>query len=254
VANIKFEFEYDLPDEYLSQQATKGLKAKGIYEGPAQIWVLVDNNTGALNLAMHYVEVDPRDPEFARQVAVSKAGLHSTAVLVDAKTEPVVASFFVDLHEDTYTDKEYALDDGTVHYVRPDPTYPDHTYEVAKVNYDIAGQKWNKPFPWKEPHVTAEQHETARLMIIEGYKRDLADPYNEYSEEVVAKINDVIKELEAIPDTHGHLDPWMIPFPNDPRAEAFTPAEVHDGTPPAPPAAVNAQPKAPAPGDKNPRL
>lgn len=252
--NIKFEFEYDLPDEYLAQTATQGLKAKGIYEGPEAIWVLVDNETSVVNLAAHYVEVDPRDPSHSEATAQAKAGLHSTAVLVNAKEEPVIAALFVDLHPDTFTDKEYKLDDGTVHYVRPDPTYPDHTYEATEITYDLTNKQWNKPFPWKKPHITAEQHDSARQAIIEGYKRDLADEYNEYSDELRAKIEAVIAQLEAIPDTHGHLDPWMIPFPDDPRAEPVVVAEVHDGTPPAPAPAVSAQPKAPAPGDKNPNL
>ena len=236
---IKFEFEYDLPDEYLSEQATLGLKAKGIYEGPEQIWVLVNKDTGNIQFNYGYVEVEPRDPAVAEAVAQAKAGQNFVAVLVNAKDEPVVAGFYVDLHPDTYTVKEYKLADGSVHYARPDPTYPDHTYEVGAITYNLESKSWNKPFPFKKPHITAEQHEGARLAVLEGYKRDLADEFNDYTPEMRKAIEAAIKELEAIPETHGHLDPWQIPFPNDPRAEPL----------PTPPADQTQKPDEPNPSD-----
>ena len=44
--HIRKTFQYDLPDEYLSNESTLGLKAEWTYEGPEKIWVFVDYNQG----------------------------------------------------------------------------------------------------------------------------------------------------------------------------------------------------------------
>jgi hypothetical protein len=227
---IKKEFTYDLPDDYLATTSVKGLKATGIYDGPDKIWVLVDNNTSLLQSGMHYREYDHKDPAGSEQMATLWGGMHSTPVLVDVNNsdiECVVAGFFLGLHEDTYTDLEHVHpEDGQVHYIRPDPTYPDHTYETGLVSYDLANKKWNTPFPWKQPHITAEQHDAGRLNIIADLARDLADEdtSSDWSAEKRKAVEDYKAQLEDIPRKFAGWQPWQIHFGDDPRRDTPAPA------------------------------
>lgn len=227
---IKKEFTYDLPDDYLAQTSTKGLTAKGIYEGADKIWVLVDNNTGLLQSGMHYREYDHKNPALSEQTATIWGGMHSTPVLVDVNNsdiECVVAGFFLGLHEDTYTDLEHVHpEDGQVHYVRSDPTYPDHTYEVGQVVYDLANKQWLTPFPWKQPHITPDLHDGARQSIIASIVSDLADEdiSGAWSAEKLKAVNDYKAFLEDIPRKFAGWQPWQIHFGDDPRRDDPAPA------------------------------
>ena len=232
---IKKEFTYDLPDDYLAQTALKGLKATGIYEGPDRIWVLIDNNTGALNFTHHWREFDHKNPAQSEQGATTWGGQHSTPVLVDVTKgdlDTLIASFFIDLHDDTYTDLEHVhAECGEVHYCRPDPTYPDHTYEVGMVRYDLANKQWITPFQWKLPHITPAEHNASREAIIASIVTDLADEdvSGEWSAEKIKAVNDYKAFLEDIPRKFAGWEPHQIHFGNDPRRDPPVPS-VSDTT------------------------
>lgn len=227
---IKKEFTYDLPDDYLAQTALKGLTAKGIYEGPDRIWVLIDNNTGTLNFTHHYRDFDHKNPTQSEIDARIWGGLHSTPVLVDVNNsdlECVVAGFFIDLHPDTYTDLEHVHpEDGEVHYVRPDPTYPDHTYEKGMVRYDLTAKQWVTPFPWKLPHIDSATHSSAREAIIASIVNDLADEdvSGDWSAEKIQAVKDYKAFLEDIPRKFAGWEPHQIHFGDDPRRDPPAPA------------------------------
>jgi hypothetical protein len=217
MANTTFDFEYDLPDEYLHQTADKKLKAKFTYTGPEKIWITVDKTTGQLEFSSGFYADD--GSKELEDFVNTLAGQARKAILLDAKKEPVIASIFVDRRpQSDFPQKEYRLPgDDTVYYTRSDPTLPDHTYEVAEIKYDLASNKWVKPFPWKKPHITREQFEHARTSIIESAERDIADPKT--SEELKKKLKAYKAELEAVPTKFAGWDVWQIPFPADPRAE-----------------------------------
>lgn len=225
MANITIDFEYDLPDEYLYQTATKGLKAQWTYTGPEKIWVTVDKQTGCLEWASGWHADNGTDDQ--REFMNIMAGQARKAILVDATKDPLIASIFVDRRQSIeLPQKEYKID-GVTYYSRPEPTQPDHTYEVGEIYYDLDKNEWKKPFPWKKPHITLEHFHNTRLMLIAGIERDIADA------ETPADIKEQLKaykaEMEAIPTKFAGWDAWQIPFPADPRA---LPVEVN---PPAPP-------------------
>jgi hypothetical protein len=221
MANITIDFEYNLPDEYLHQTATKGLKAQWTYTGPAKIWIMVDNTTGQLEFSSGH-HPDDGTPEFAAFMHIM-AGQARKAILLDAATEPLIASIFVDRRGQTeFPQKEYKLpNDDTVYYSRAEPTLPDHTYEVSEIKYNLVSNEWIKPFPWKKPHTTMAQLEIARLGIIKGVADDLASA--DTPAEMKVKLQAFKAEMEAIPTKFAGWDAWQIPFPNDPRA---VPVEV----------------------------
>lgn len=215
MADITINFEYDLPDEYLHQTATKGLKAQWTYTGPEKIWITVNRETGILEFSCgwHNDDGTPETEAFMHTLA----GLGRKAILLDAKKEPLIASIFVDRRgQNEFPQKEYKLpNDDTVYYTRANPTLPDHTYEVSEIRYDLQANSWVKPFPWKKPHTDMARLEQARLAIIEGVSRDIADAAT--PADLKIKLLAFKAEMEALPTKFAGWDAWQIPFPNDPR-------------------------------------
>jgi len=215
---ISNKFSYDLPDDYLSQTSAKKLTAEWEYNGPEKLFVFIDNETGALKYFQSYIPHD--GTEESAQGAVIRAGLDSTAVLLTPGTDDthaLVASLFMAFDTSRvagYPQKEYKID-GVTLYERPDPTPPDHTYEAPEIKYDLEKGEFVKPFSWKKPWVTEEQHRTVRDSIIEDAKRDLDN--EELSEEVRAKLPEFIKKLEETYEKFAGWEVYMIPFPDDPR-------------------------------------
>lgn len=233
--NVSKVINYDLPDEYLSSSRTLGLVANWQYNGPQKMYVFVSNETGELEFSKGFIAYDDRNPSDQLAIVNIRAGVPSRAVLVDVDVEPIIAAIMIGPDITVHTGiKEYKLDgDDTVYYSRPDPTYPDHTYEVSQIRYDLQNNAWIKPFAWKLPHITVEQHNQARAYIIAGIDRDLADPLNGYTPEMVTALENMKEELSEIPVKFAAWadKPWMIPFPNDPRIQE----EQDQPTPPVQP-------------------
>lgn len=216
MADVTINFEYDLPDEYLHQTSELGLKGQWTYIGPEKFWVFVDNSTGKFDYAMHYVLWNKKDVAGSTEYAEIKAGMARKAVLVDANAEPLMASFFQQFDRNGLPQKEYKIG-KVVYYSRPDPITPDHAYEIEEITYDLEKNEWVKPFPWKKPHITVEQHEMARIRLISGVDDDIAD--EDTTDEMKTKLQAFKAELEAIPTKFAGWSPWQIPFPSDPRFE-----------------------------------
>lgn len=216
MANITFQFQYDLPDEYLHQTSELGLKADWTYNGPDKFYIFVDKETGLLEWSMGTMEWNKKDPAGSEELAKIKAGLAREAILLIAEEEPLVASFFQMVDQSTLPQKEYKIND-VVYYSRSEPTTPEHTYEVGEVTYDFETASWNKPFNWKKPHITMEQHNQVRLNIIAGVNLDLED--EDLDPALRTKLEEFKTELEEIPTKFEGWSPWQIPFPNDPRIE-----------------------------------
>jgi hypothetical protein len=214
MAKITFNFEYALPDEYLHQTSEKGLKGSWEYSGPERMWVEVETATGRL-VSEHGMVPDDGSEELRDYVKI-KAGVPRTPVLVDARLEPLLAALFCrNPLSSTLPQKEYKVSgDDTVYYSRPLVTPPDHTYEMTEITYDFEKNQWNKPFPWKKPHINMEQLESARTAIIAGVTEDIA---NETDADKKAALEVFKAELEAVPTKFAGWDAWQIPFPYDPR-------------------------------------
>jgi hypothetical protein len=203
-------FQYNLPDDYLSNESTLGLKAEWTYTGPEKIWVFVDYKTNKLLARESYREYNESDPEKQYEELEEYTGLNSYPVLV-------------------------------TFYARPDPTVPDHTIEVQDCEYDPKLKKWKKPYPWKIPHITRPEFEFNHKIILEDALaiRERYDE-NEWTEDQREKWDAFIAEMENVPVKFAAwLDrPWMVPFPNDPRLDPewkdFVDADPESGNLPAP--------------------
>jgi|AntAceMinimDraft_11_1070367.scaffolds.fasta_scaffold03112_6 hypothetical protein len=217
MSTITFDFEYDMPDEYLYQTADKGLTATWTYVGPEKIWITVDRLTGQLEYSSGWHADNGTDAQ--ADFMHTLAGRGRKALLIDAREEPLIAAIFVDTtDQSTLPQKEYKLKgDDTVYYSRSEITTPEHTYEVADITYNLEINQWNTPFPWKKAHVTMEQLDIVRNSILVSVAADIANP--ETSTELKVQLEAYHVELGATVEKFAGWDAWQIPFPTDPRIQ-----------------------------------
>ena len=202
---VEKTFSYDLPDDYLHQTNTAGLTGTFTYNGPDRVWVFVDNNTRKLVSGLFYTEQDdgdliPTDP-------------NHTKVCVTAEHDPIIISMIVNQGYLDLPTKEELLPDGS-YYRRPDPTPPDHTYELTECEYDLTNNSWIKPFPWKKPHMDWDTLKLARNMMLK--ESDGIIRNNILSDEELTKLEAYRQTLRDIPSVFAGIDPWKVPFPNMP--------------------------------------
>lgn len=212
---VTFDFSYDVPDEYLHQTSNLNLKGTISYTGPDAIYVFVNKETGKIEIGRGWEAVDGTGKDF--EMAKLRAGEGHEVVKLAAEDEPVLAWRLVpqDLDRDAMPQKEYKLDgDDTIYYSRTDPILPDHAYEIEDITYNLNVDKWNKPFPWKQPHMSWDRLNEVIDMIVASAEEDKANA----SADDAAKIDSYITEMKNISTKFAGWDAWQVPFPPHPLA------------------------------------
>lgn len=201
---IEKTFTYNIADAYLYQTAKLKKTAEWTYSGPDKIWVFVNNDTGKILGKVHYTErdngADIPTPE------------NETKVLIDANTNPLLASLFSDeTDHGSLPQTLEELPEGFT-YGHTDPIPPDHTYEVMDLIYDFTTQQFQTPYPWKQPHMDWEGLITARNSILKW-----SDMQIKLADDVLIPEWEIFRQkLRDIPTTFKNIDPWKIPFPTPP--------------------------------------
>lgn len=215
------KFTYDLPDEYLIQTNTLGLTGEWTYEGPDKIYVMIDRKTNKISTVLNWlVYDDSKTREENDEFADMFSGLDFDYALIDANEEPLLLAAVVGgsigPEESTLPQKTYTLEGETdPFYSRPDPTFPNHTIEVADVEWDSTANAWKKPFPWKKPHINKEQLLSALDNVIRQEKKVDIEGFTSTQK---TKWAAYLTALENVPTKFAaYLDtPWMVPFPINP--------------------------------------
>jgi hypothetical protein len=216
---ITRQFQYDLPDDYLSSETTLGLKADWTYTGPDKIWVFVDKKTNKLIREEGFIEYcDEIDYEKQFSAMDRRAGLGSYTVIIEFEKDPLlIAAIAVPPPEmkDMEVKNYYHHETGEWIYARPNPTTPCHTIEIGDCEYDLEKKEWKKPYPWKKPHRSRDEY-------VNGYNNKLA-----YEQKIdTSKFSKKQKELWQLylSESERHLikferyldTPWMIKEPENP--------------------------------------
>jgi len=228
MANITKTFTYALPDEYVAQTSDSNLTAEWTYEGPAFMWVFVDNATETLQTAQSFMAV--KSAGDLQESANTRAGVDQRAVLLSPGSSDVdatIASILIskDTGKNTgYPQKEYAFpaghpNAGEVYYERPDPQSPDHTYDRNAIKYDYANNQWVTPFEWFKPWVTIEEHTQARDAIVVDSTAKLEDCRSNMTADQIAAAEAFIAEMGNLYVKYDGIDAHMIGFPPNPLAE-----------------------------------
>jgi hypothetical protein len=219
MSDIQQTFEYDLPDEYLSQTNTLKLKGEYNYNGPEKIYVFCDKLNNKIKLDSSYrVHDDSVTQEELDNALDVLSGLDYYHAPIEFSSDPLLISAIVP--EPVASDlpqKEYRLTpDSEVFYSRPDPTTPSHTIELSEVEYDPEKKEWKKPFSWKNPHITTEQFEYSYKNILATMEEVDTSSFTKTQK---TKWNNYILEFKDVPNKFKDYwqSPWMIPFPSDPR-------------------------------------
>jgi len=219
MADIKKTFEYDLPDEYLSQTNNLKLKGTWTYEGPEKIYVFCDKNTNKIKLDSSYrVHNDDTTQEEHDNYLDILSGVELYHAPIEFENDPLLlAALTTEPLASDLPQKEYRLTpDGEVFYSRPDPTTPSHTIELSEVEYDPEKKEWKKPFSWKKPHITTEQFERSYNNILTTSEEVDTSSFTKTQK---TKWNTYLSEFKNLPEKFKDYweTPWMVPFPIDPR-------------------------------------
>lgn len=201
---IEKTFTYNIPDSYLSQSNSLNKTASWTYSGPRYLWVFVDESTNKVSSRFHYTERD-NGHDVPTPVGMIK-------VMVDADADPVLASLFHS--EVNYGDLPHVeedLPDGST-YGCPNPTPPDHTYELLDVEYNAETGSFVKPYPWKKPHVTWEDLINVRNTLLASSDLRIGQATAEQKPEWEA----YRQKLRDLPTLFDGVDPWKVPFPQEP--------------------------------------
>lgn len=233
---ITQDFTYDVPDEYLLKTNANGDQHTCSYTGPEAIYVAVNKETGRIDLSRGWEAVTADDSALAMMNV--RAGEGCKVVKVLFSEEPVICWLIVeqlDLDRDAGEQKEYKLPgDDKVYYSRPAIIYPDHCYEESEIRYNVVTDSWVKPFPWKNPHMEWPTILNAGLGVAESRQAEL-DADNEFTDEQITACEAYIAELKGLEAKFkgktwadgSAVQPWQVPFPDDPIAlpEPTTPVE-----------------------------
>lgn len=219
-------FTYDLPDDYLAQTNEDGNTATATYEGPDQIWVFIDRDTGRSDTSRLVLTEEENGADYPVPHDQYK-------VRIDCDTDPVLCSLFdAQVEWDTVqgqTNIVVDLPDGTT-YERPDPTDVDHTYELDECEYQMDGTvneagdtydggTWS--LQWKQPWTSWEQLITVRNNMLTGSDSKIAD---DMPESVRSEWTTYRQKLRDLPTLFGHgtdseFPAYMVNFPVEPNTE-----------------------------------
>ncbi len=201
-------FSYPLPDDYLYLTNSQNKTGSYTYTGPDKVWVFINNETKKLDSGLHYTERDDGED------IPTPAGY--TKVCVDANTDPEILSILWQGDNDysRLPTKVENLPDGST-YTRPDPTPPDHTFELMDCEYDLEAKAWKKPLPWKKPHMDWDGIRKGREGLLR--ESDLILSTKVLTDEQKAQLEEYRQKLRDIPSLFEGIDPWKVPFPDMPE-------------------------------------
>ncbi len=205
ITRISKKFTYNIADQYLYQTNDLKRTAEWTYEGPDKLWIFVNNETNKINSRFHYTERD-NGAEVPTPVGLTK-------VLVDCNVNPLLGSLLYD--EKVYGDLPHTVEnlpEGNT-YGHPDPIPPDHTYELIEIEYNPVTGSFKEPYPWKKPHMTWERLLEVRnnMLLASDYRYAQAT-----TEEKKAEWETYRQKLRDISTTYEGIDPWKVPFPQEP--------------------------------------
>jgi hypothetical protein len=202
--NIEKTFTYNIADQYLYQTNKLKRTASWTYKGPDKLWIFVDETTNKIISRFHYTEADN-----GHDVPTP---IGSRKVLVDANINPDIASLIHNEYNYSELPQYVETLPGGTTYGHSDPIPPDHTYELTEIVHNPSTEKFVKPYPWKQPHVTMDDILQARNAMLSSSDVSMKNALDNDK----AAWEEYRQQLRDLPSLYAGIDPWKIPFPNEP--------------------------------------
>lgn len=202
--NIEKTFTYNIADQYLYQTNKLKRTAKWTYKGPDKLWIFIDSTTNKIISRFHYTEADN-----GQDVPTPEGTIK---VLVDANEYPDIASLIHNEYNYGELPQYVETLPGGATYGHSDPIPPDHTYELTEIKYNPSTEKFVKPYPWKQPHITMDDIVTVRNSMLSS-----TDSKMRFASDEDKPLWEAYRQqLRDLTTLYKDVDPWKIPFPPEP--------------------------------------
>jgi hypothetical protein len=222
---ISKSFTYDVPDLYLTTDTTEGKTGTVTYNGPDEMWVFVNKQTGKLNWAMHCI---PNSDISMQELAEIHAGQDHKAILVNFTQNPLICwAMFGEYDEENASVTELTLDGETEPYFTQfDPVPPNDIYDFASFVYLFNNNAWQTPFPMLTPQRTEEAFLENLNEIVEDIDEIIADDEhpNSYNEALEA----YKAEIQNLPTRFAGVPFYMWKMPESPEIKRTVDIEPDD--------------------------
>jgi hypothetical protein len=197
---------YDIPDDYLGLTSDEGKTSSWTYEGPDKIWLFAYEDTNIVEVTPWYTEAEDGED------IPTPIGMYKICVDTNKTNHQPLASIAVQhLDHSSLPRLEETLPDGSI-WSRLDPLPPHEVYDDDNITYDK--ETGNFTYPWKPPHVTWDDIKRARTALLKG--SDAILQTTAMTDEERAAYETYRQTLRDIPSTFEGIDPWKVPFPNEP--------------------------------------
>jgi len=206
---------YDIPDDYLAQTNNDGNTASWTYEGPDKMWIFAWNDTNIVEASPIYTESTDGDsvPE--------PTGMYRVCVdTAITNHQPLASIIYQNLDHQNLPRRSETLPNGETWDVL-DPLPPHEVYDDDNITYDKETNTFT--YPWKPPHVTWDDLKAARVGLLN--QSDAVLQTVALTDAERAEWETYRQTLRDIPTVFAGVDPWKVPFPNEPGAEAAAVAD-----------------------------
>ena len=196
MSNIRKEFSYDMPDREFGQTNELRLSGTVTYDGPAKMYVVIDENTNKFtghtideNRFETFYEVD--DGMYAVEVDCNKDTLVCAIIGKYRVLDPIPK-----IQEEV---------PNSLPYTRDDPIPPHETYDQHELEYDRGSNSWKRPFKWEKPISDWEWQLGWRNMELSRTDRKLSEdlPENIYNDMTAYR-----QTLRNLPEIFGAK--WVV--------------------------------------------
>jgi hypothetical protein len=194
-------FNYNLPDDYLSQERTLGKTAEWTYIGPDEVCLVIKRETNKYSgkFLTHDHSMD--------EVPVALDEYHVHVACAD---NPLLCALaHTETEKPDYADldqQEELLPDGLT-YKRPLHPPPDHTHDIRDIVFS-PDQDAPHPstFPWKAPHSTWEDVRYWRNALLESTDEKEGDELDDMPASLKTAWAEYRQAIRDIPQVHGGVN------------------------------------------------
>lgn len=209
-------FTYKIPNIFGSKDDSEGKTGTLTYEGPEWFFVYVDEKTGYIREDLGAIPSDlSEDDEI---LARSREENGTTAVLVNATDEPVIAYIIFDLvpSESEISEERIYLNPGDKEplFTNNSPLSPREAYEVEKIRWSFSNRAFAKPLQYNDVKVE-RQNWLDQIEDAINQANEKIDS-GELTAEELTEYQEYLERLQSWEETTADYPFHLVPLPRHP--------------------------------------